>query len=68
VLETFISLLHLTWLSLDTSHDLTGKFRFNSESFLMEVLARMGSQASIDDILASSLGGHFEARRKDPSP
>lgn len=65
VLETFVSLLHLTWLSLDASHDLTGKFRFDSESFLTEVLTRMGTQATIDEILNTCLGGHFEARRKE---
>ena len=65
VLETFVSLLHLTWLSLDASHDLTGKFRFNSQSFLQEVIGRMGARGSIDQILDTCLGGHFEARRRE---
>lgn len=65
VLETFVSLLHLTWLTLDASHDLSGKFRFNADAFLDEVLARMGSNASIDQILGASLGGNFDARGKE---
>lgn len=62
VLETFVSLLHLTWLSLDANNDLTGKFKINSDAFLREVLTRMGSTLTVEEILKTRLGGHFEAR------
>jgi hypothetical protein len=67
VLETFVSLLHLTWVSLDAVHDLSGKFRFDSNVFLQQVLARMGANSTIEQILDSRLGGDFEARRKEVS-
>ncbi len=65
VLETFVSLLHLTWVSLDSVHDLSGKFKIDSNAFLREVLTRMGSNATIEEILKSAMGGHFEARRRE---
>jgi hypothetical protein len=65
VLETFMSLLYLTWGSLDAQHDLSGKFNINSDAFLRDVLARMGSCATVDQILQASLGGHFMARGKE---
>jgi signal recognition particle receptor subunit beta len=65
VLETFVSLLHLTWLSLDAVHSLSGKFRINSSAFLKEVLERTHCTASIEEILSRRLGGHFEARRRE---
>lgn len=67
VLETFVSLLHLSWLSLDALHDLTGKFSINSDAFLKEVIERMGARVGIAQILGTSLGGHFEARGKESS-
>ncbi len=65
VLDTFVALLHLTWLSLDAAHDLSGKFRFNSEALLQEVITRMGARGTIDQFLNARLGGQFEARRKE---
>jgi mutual gliding-motility protein MglA len=65
VLETFMGLLHLTWVSLDAVHDLTGKFRINASSFLGEVLTRMNGTQSIEELLDARLGGSFEPRRKE---
>lgn len=65
VLETFMALLHLTWASLDAVHDLRSKFKIDPKAFLNEVLAGMNSTATIDEMLNRSLGGNFEARRKE---
>jgi hypothetical protein len=65
VLETFISLLHLTWMSLDGTHGLGKKFHIDSGAFLQEVLQRMGSSKSLDQILDSRLGGDFRVRGKE---
>lgn len=68
VLETFISLLHLTWTSLDAVHDLRAKFKINPDAFLGEVSQRMGATAPIDDILLRRLGGTFTPRRRESAP
>lgn len=65
VLETFVSLLHLTWLSLDAVHELSAKFRIDPNAFLREVLERMGASGTVDDLLEKRLGGNFEARHKE---
>jgi len=68
VLETFISLLHLTWTSLDAVHDLRAKFKINPDAFLGEVSQRMGATAPIDEILLRRLGGTFTPRRRESAP
>jgi signal recognition particle receptor subunit beta len=67
VLETFVALLHLTWLSLDAVHDLHAKFQIDPNAFLHEVLTRMSCTGSIHDLLDRRLGGNFDARRKEQS-
>lgn len=66
VLETFMALLHLTWLSLDGVHALGQKFHIDPEAFLQHVLERMGATTTMDRILTRSLGGNFDARGKEP--
>lgn len=68
VLETFLSLLHLTWTSLDAANNLRAKFNINPESFLAEVGQRMGSPSSIEEILERRLGGTFTPRRRESMP
>ncbi len=68
VLETFISLLHLTWTSLDAVHDLRAKFKIDPDAFLGEVSQRMGATAPIDEILLRRLGGTFTPRRRESAP
>jgi hypothetical protein len=65
VLETFLGLLHLAWVSLDAVHGLQDKFQINPQTLLSEVLGRLGSAAPIEQVLDRRLGGNFAARRKE---
>lgn len=67
VLETLVALLHFTWISLDAVHGLSSKFRINADSFLKEVMVRLKSAATVQQVLDTRLGGSFDARRKGPA-
>lgn len=56
VVESFVGLLHLTWTSLDATHDLSRKFGIDGERFLADVAAKLGRTAGVVQILQSALG------------
>ena len=70
VVESFMGLLYLTWLSLERQHELSRKFGFDGREFLAEVARKLGSEAPLDQLLTASVGekrlelvGQEEGRR-----
>ena len=59
VLETFLGLLHLTWVTLDVSADLAGRLGISGDDLLTSVARQLKARASIDSLLAKSMGGSF---------
>jgi signal recognition particle receptor subunit beta len=64
VVETFMGLLCLTWRFLDATHDLTGKFGFDSARFLEQVAARL-SQKKLSELLDACVGGGLNMIRSE---
>ena len=60
VLETLIGLLHLTYGSLDAEHRLGQKFRIDPNAFLRDVAQKLGGRRSVEEMLATSLGGALD--------
>jgi signal recognition particle receptor subunit beta len=60
VLETLVGLLHLTYGSLDAEHRLGQKFRIDPDAFLHDVARKLGADKSVEQMLASSLGGALD--------
>lgn len=67
VVESFIGLLHLTWTSLETEHDFSGKFGFDSTAFLADVAQKLGDRRSVSEILSACVGGAFDVLRPEKS-
>jgi signal recognition particle receptor subunit beta len=67
VVETFMGLLSLTWRSLDATHDLTGKFGFDSGRFLEKVAASL-SKRKLSELLDACLGGASSVSRAEVRP
>jgi signal recognition particle receptor subunit beta len=63
VLESFFSLLRLTWLKLDAEHQLGKTLGIDRDRFLPMVAEKMGFRGDIDTMIAASLGG-----KPDPQP
>jgi hypothetical protein len=59
VLETFMGLLHLTWMTLDKVHNLGQKLRVNGDSLLAAAASQLGADASVEELLKRRLGGDF---------
>lgn len=55
VLETFVALLHATWLDLNARHNLEHKFHFCRTKLISEVLSHMGSNTSLQQLLRTGL-------------
>jgi signal recognition particle receptor subunit beta len=68
IVESFIGLLHLTWSALEAEHQLSKKFGFDRKAFLAEVAGKLGSRRSIDDLLATCVGGAVEVLAPEASP
>ncbi len=58
VVESFIGLLHQTWQRLEEQHSLRDKFGFDGAAFIAVVLAKLGRQESLEQILASAVAAH----------
>lgn len=55
VVESFIGLLHRTWLALDQEHALGEKFGFDGEAFVERMAAKLGQRQTLSDILAKAV-------------
>jgi signal recognition particle receptor subunit beta len=59
VVETFLGLLHLTWLTLDKSHDLTKRLGMNGADLLASAARQLNAALPVNSLLAKSLGGSY---------
>ncbi len=60
VVESFMGLLYLTWSSLEATHELSKKFNFDAKQFMAEVAKQLGETRSVDEILATCVGGALD--------
>jgi hypothetical protein len=65
VVESFIGLLHLTWSALEAEHNLQKKFGFDSRAFIHKVASQLGDTRSVEEILATSMGGALDVLRPE---
>jgi hypothetical protein len=57
VIETFIGLLHLTWETLDRTHQLANKLHIDGSALLASAAKQLGAGGTISDLLAQRVGG-----------
>src|SRR5262249_13759499 len=57
VVETFMGLLHLTWDTLDKTHQIAKKYSIDSEARLPAAARQLGEETSIAELLARRVGG-----------
>jgi signal recognition particle receptor subunit beta len=57
VVETFMGLLHLTWTSLDRTHQLAKKLAIDGEMLLTNAANQLGVTTPIAELLARRVGG-----------
>lgn len=57
VVETFIGLLHLTWQTLDSRHELSKKLALESTALFEEVLQKLGKSCGLREALGCRVGG-----------
>ncbi|MFO7180148.1 MAG: GTPase domain-containing protein [Pseudomonadota bacterium] len=65
VIESFIGLLHLTFGSLDATHDLARKFGFDARALLEEVAEKLGTKRSVRELLSACVGGALDVLRPE---
>jgi signal recognition particle receptor subunit beta len=63
VVETLIGLLHLTWQTLDRTHQLSQKLSIDQQVLLGDAARQLGVTTPIGDILTRRLGGRHAAPR-----
>jgi hypothetical protein len=61
VLETFLALLHLSWLTLDKRHDLSRKLKVSGMDLVKSAALQLGATGPIEELLNRRIGGVFEA-------
>ncbi len=57
VVETLLGLLHLTWQTLDRTHQLSQKLSIEGETLLANAACQLGVTAPVGDLLARRVGG-----------
>jgi signal recognition particle receptor subunit beta len=57
VLETFMGLLHLTYVSLDAQHKVAAKFGLAAGPLLADVAKKLGAKVPAEQLLGACLGG-----------
>jgi mutual gliding-motility protein MglA len=57
VVETFMGLLHLTWQTMDRTHNLSQKLAIDGDMLLGNAAHQLGVSTPIGDLLASRVGG-----------
>jgi len=65
VVETLMGLLHLTWQTLDRTHNLAQKLAIDGDMLLANAARQLGVGRPIQEILASRVGG---ARQRGRTP
>jgi hypothetical protein len=63
VVETLMGLLHLTWETLDRTHNLAQKLSIDGEMLLTNAARQLGVARPIQEILAARVGGPRSRRR-----
>jgi signal recognition particle receptor subunit beta len=58
--ETFMGLLHLTWETLDTTHQLSKRLSISGDDLLSSAARQLGAKISVADLLARRMGGTFD--------
>lgn len=58
--ETFMGLLHLTWETLDQTHQLSKRLSISGEELLNSAVRQLGVTSSVSDLLARRMGGSLE--------
>ncbi|AGP32071.1 MULTISPECIES: GTP-binding protein [Sorangium] len=58
--ETFMGLLHLTWETLDQTHQLSKRLSISGEELLNSAARQLGVTSSVGELLARRMGGSFE--------
>ncbi len=59
VVETLLGLLHLTWLTLDKSHDLSNRLGMNGADLLAAAARQLNAGQPVSSLLAKSMGGSY---------
>ena len=57
MVETLLGLLHLTWETLDRTHQLSQKLSIEGETLLANAARQLGVTTPIGDLLARRVGG-----------
>jgi mutual gliding-motility protein MglA len=63
VVETLLGLLHLTWQTLDRTHQLSQKLSIDGEMLLGNAARQLGVTMPIGDVLARRVGGVRKPQR-----
>ncbi|MDC0680464.1 MULTISPECIES: GTP-binding protein [Sorangium] len=58
--ETLMGLLHLTWETLDQTHQLSKRLSISGEELLNSAARQLGATSSVNDLLARRMGGSLE--------
>lgn len=61
--ETFLGLLHLTWETLDGTHQLSKRLAINGEDLLNSAARQLGSRSPVSELLARRIGGYDRSAR-----
>ena len=59
VVETLLGLLHLTWLTLDKTHDLSKRLGLSGGDLLAAAASQLNAGQPVSSLLAKSLGGGY---------
>ena len=66
VVETLLGLLHLTWLTLDKTHDLTKRLGMSGQELLASAAKQLNAGQPVASLLAKSMGGNFKPVETKP--
>ncbi|EYF01349.1 GTP-binding protein [Chondromyces apiculatus] len=58
--ETFMGLLHLTWETLDNTHQLSKRMSISGDDLLASAARQLGATLPVADLLAKRMGGNFD--------
>ncbi len=62
-METLVGLLHLTWQTLDRTHQLSQKLSIDGETLLATAAQQLGVSTPVGDLLARRVGGRRKPLR-----
>lgn len=60
VVETFMGLLHLTWRTLDHTHELAHKLGIDGDDLLRSAATQLGVDTPVDELLSRRVGGTYD--------